>query len=369
MIRRSVPGAGDRGSSMRRREVVQALAALPAMSAMGTTAGAQGAPASSTGAAGGAPASGAAAGAAPARSIPPFRAAVMRAPIEVPRSAAALEATRERNAKAMVAMIDEVMAGPGEKPKLIVFPVLQYTSSRRAVSGVPMSAVAVDLVSQPLDRTIFAPVVAACRRHGVYVATSTQEKVPQFPGRFFHTGFIMGPEGLVLRSPKSQALSAPEVSYLRDFPDEYERAFGKGSILPVVDTPIGRLACYVEGEAEVLEASRLLASKGAEIIVHVSAENAETPWMALKQAIAYQCHVYLLTGTPSRHILAGKEDEWAPGTATIVDPEGKVLASRGGREEGAAIATIDLAAVANAKKKHGRNTTPAWGLYRQLYGG
>ncbi len=299
---------------------------------------------------------------------PKYHAAVMRLPIEIPISAGALEATRQRNAAAMIAAIDAVMKGPGPRPKVIVFPVLQYTSARRAVSGVPMSAVAVDLISEPLQKSIFAPVVEACRRYDCYVATSTQEKIPQLPGTFFHTGFVMGPEGLVLRSPKSQAQSAPEVSYLRDIARDYERVFGAGSILPVKETPIGRIGCFVEGEAEVLEVSRLLASKGAEVILHTSLEDGDIPWQALKQAIGFQCHLYLLTGTTSRFMRSDKpEPEWADGASTIVGPDGKVLASIGERREGAATAEIDLNENAGAKKKYGRNTVPAWGLYSELY--
>jgi predicted amidohydrolase len=302
----------------------------------------------------------------PAR--PRYRVAVLRAPVEIPVTAAALEATRRRNAEAMVAAIDAAMQGPGPKPRVLVFPVLQFTSARRAVSGVPMSAVAVDLVSGPLENTIFAPLVAACRRHQCYVATSTQEKVPQMPGVFFHTGFIVGPDGLVLRSPKAQAQSAPEVAYLRDIADDYRRIFGPDSVMPVADTPIGRLACFVEGEAEVLEASRLLSSKGAELILHTSMENDDTPWLALKQAIGFQCHVFLLTGATSRLLRADRaEPEWLGGSATIVGPDGRVLAAKGGREEGVAAADIDLAAIDAARKKFGRNTVPAWGLYSELY--
>lgn len=314
----------------------------------------------------------AAAGATPAAAEGPprprYRAAVMRLPIEIPITAAALEETRRRNTNAMLAAIDAAMQGPGEKPKLLVFPVLPLTSSRRAVSGVPMSAVAVDLVSGPLDKTYFAPVIEACRRHDILIATSTQEKVPQLPGVFFHTGFVMGPKGLVLRSPKSQAQSAPEVSYLRDLQKDYVRIFGPDSIMPVADTPIGKLACYVEAEAQVLEAARLFTSKGAELILHTSLEEDEVPWMAIKQAIGFQCHAFLLTATTSRFVRADHpEPEWAGGASTIVGPDGHVLAQKGGRDEGAAIAELDLNEIAKAKKKFGRNTVPAWWLYSDLY--
>jgi deaminated glutathione amidase len=305
----------------------------------------------------------------PQSARPAFKAAVMRLPVLVPPSEDALNDVRRRNAEAMVEAIENVMRSASSKPRVISFPVLQFTSARRAVSGVPMSRVAVDLVSEPLDKGIFAPVVEACRRHNCYVATSTQEKVPQKEGWFFHTGFIMGPEGLVLRSPKAQAQSAPSVAYLRDIKDKYKSIFGEDSIMPVAKTPIGTLACFVEGEAEVLEASRLLASKGAEVILHTSMEDDEIPWTALKQAIGFQCHVFLLTGATSRLIYADNPaGEWAGGSATIIGPDGRLLAEKGGQDEGYAVANIDLAAIDAAREKFGRNTVPAWDLYTDLYG-
>ena len=301
-------------------------------------------------------------------SVASYPAAVMRIPVLVPPSADALEDVRGRNAEAMVDAIENLMQAETVKPRIVVFPVLQYTSARRAVSGVPMTTVAVDLVTEHLDQGIFAPVIEACRRHNCYVATSTQEKVAKLPGTYFHTGFIMGPEGLVLRSPKAQAQSAPSVSYLRDIKDDYLKAFGPDSIMPVVKTPLGTLACFVEGEAEVLEASRLLASKGAEVILHTSMESDEIPWQALKQAIGFQTHVYLLTGATSRIIMADDPaGEWMGGASTIVRPDGGILASIGGRDEGYAVAEVNLAAIAEAKKKFGRNTVPAWHLYSDLY--
>lgn len=303
---------------------------------------------------------------------PSYHAAVMRVSVLVPPTEAAFEDIRRRNMETMVEHIEAAMkADP--KPSIVVFPVLQYTSARRAVSGVPMEAVAQDLVSKPLDQTIWAPVIEACRRHTCYVATSTQEKVPQLDDTYFHTGFVMGPEGLVLRSPKVQAPSAPRVSYIRDIMDKYLAAFGPDSILPVVKTPFGTIACYVEGEAQVLEASRLLASKGAEVILHTSFESDEVPWRALKQSIAYQNHVYFVSGTTSRNLYAeGTKDYvpggvWGGGASMIVDPMGKVLAEIGGRDEGFVTAAVDLNQVHAAREEFGRDTVPAWHLYSELY--
>ncbi len=301
-----------------------------------------------------------------------YHAAVMRVPVLVPPSEDAFEDIRRRNMEAMVDHIETAMRSE-PKPRIVVFPVLQYTSARRAVSGVPMEAVAQDLISKPLDQTIWAPVIEACRRHDCYVATSTQEKVTQLgEPTYFHTGFIMGPEGLVLRSPKVQAPSAPRVSYIRDIMDQYLAAFGQDSILPVVKTPVGNLACYVEGEAQVLEASRLLASKGAEVILHTSLESDAVPWRALKQAIAYQNHVYFLSGATSRNIYAPGSraegpDDWAGSASMIVDPTGKVLAEMGGRDEGFVTAEVNLSHIYEAREEFSRDTVPAWHLYQDLY--
>lgn len=303
---------------------------------------------------------------------PSYHAAVMRVSVLVPPTEDAFADIRRRNTETMVEHIESAMRAE-PRTRIIVFPVLQYTSARRAVSGVPMEAVAQDLVSKPLDQTIWKPVIEACRRHNCYVATSTQEKVPQLDDTYFHTGFVMGPEGLVLRSPKVQAPSAPRVSYIRDIMDKYLAAFGPDSILPTVKTPFGTLACYVEGEAQVLEASRLLASKGAEVILHTSFESDDVPWQALKQSIAYQNHVYFVSGTTSRNMYAEGTKEYVPdgvwggGASMIVDPMGKVLAEMGGRDEGFVTAEVNLAQVHAAREEFSRDTVPAWHLYSELY--
>ena len=302
-----------------------------------------------------------------------YYAAVMRVPVLVPPSKDAFEDIRRRNMEAMVDHIERAMLSE-PKPRIVVFPVLQYTSARRAVSGVPMETVAQDLLAKPLDQTIWAPVIEACRRHDCYVATSTQEKVTLLgEPTYFHTGFIMGPKGLVLRSPKVQAPSAPRVSYIRDIMEQYIDAFGPDSILPVIKTPVGNLACYVEGEAQVLEASRLLASKGAEVILHTSFESDDVPWRALKQAIAYQNHVYFLSGATSRNIYAEGTEAYAPGGvwggggSMIVDPTGKVLAEIAGRDEGFVTAEVNLDHIDEARKEFSSDTVPAWHLYEDLY--
>jgi predicted amidohydrolase len=76
-----------------------------------------------------------------------------------------------------------------------------------------------------------------------------------------------------------------------------------------------------------------------------------------------------VTGTTSRFTQSDKPvAEWSGGAATIVAPDGTVLAARAGRDEGSASADIDLTKIDAARKQFGRNTTPAWALYKDLYG-
>ena len=300
---------------------------------------------------------------------PIIRAAVLRHPQLVPSTVRDLDATYARNAKGMIAEIDKAMAAAGRKPRLFVFPVLQiHSAGPRGSSGVPIEAVAVDLVSKPLAEGVFAPIVAICKRHDCYVVTTTIEKTPRLPGLYFHTGLIIGPEGLVLRSPKAQAYSTSDITPLREIVDEYANAFGEAAILPVAKTPIGTLGCFVEKEGEVLEAARLLVSKGAEIIVQPSAERDDVPWAAIKQATAYECSTYLLTGTVSRRTFADNAaGVWHPGAATIVSPEGTIIASISGQNEGCVAADLDLNLVA-ARRAARAKAMPVGRLYSKMYG-
>ena len=88
----------------------------------------------------------------------------------------------------------------------------------------------------------------------------------------------------------------------------------------------------------------------------------------LKQAIGYQCHVFLLTACTSRIIFAKDPmGELQAGASTIIGPTGKVLASKAGKDEGFAMADIDLAAIAAAKEKYDRNTKPVGALFSSFY--
>ena len=82
---------------------------------------------------------------------------------------------------------------------------------------------------------------------------------------------------------------------MRDFSKEYEEAIGPGSVLPVTDTELGKIACLVERDL-MPEAMRIVAAKGAEIVIQPTFEGAGSggkvhnrwlPYAAIKQCLAY----------------------------------------------------------------------------------
>lgn len=236
----------------------------------------------------------------------PWVAAVVHAPLVGVQSDESAKETQRRNARRIAEQIDRIVQTWEPAPRLLVYPVLCLTSPRRSIAGVRMETVAVELPGEE-----FQPILDACRRNNCYFVSSTQERTSRLPGRYFHTGFLLGPTGLVLRSPKAQAFSAPETTALRDMIAEYEAAFGVGSVLPVAATELGRIGCLVESELFVPEAARLLRAKGAEIIVHPTVEDARSeeraPTLALKQAVAFATGVYWLSAAASR--IVGYPDE------------------------------------------------------------
>ncbi|MCS6802607.1 MAG: nitrilase-related carbon-nitrogen hydrolase [Chloroflexota bacterium] len=279
-----------------------------------------------------------------------------------------------RNADRIARLLDRLVELSDRPPRLVVLPVLALSGIGTALRhrGIARPIERDDVALQLADDPALAPVRDVCARHGLYVASSHVEKHPAFPGRYFHTGYIIGPTGLVLRSPKTQAPTSAGITLLRDIVDEYLAAFGADALFPVVETPLGRLACLVEGEFLIPEAVRTVAAKGAEIICHPTAQLAgpgRPPTPAIQQTLAYLHGVYWLSGVPSAEIIedAAERIEFQfGGGACIAGPDGALRAHLAGPHEGHALAEIDLALLRAIRPERAAATAPAANLYRAL---
>ena len=148
-----------------------------------------------------------------------------------------------------------------------------------------------------------------------------------------------------------------------------------------VDSEVPSSAAGFVSEILVPEAGRVLASKGAQVILNPTSQRGpgattgyvfvggEPPCDAVRQSLAYTTGTYVLSASPARESVDGGdgEEEWWGGASAVVGPDGHVLARVEGLCEGVALARIDLAKQAEVRAKQERDTTPAAVLYRGLY--
>ncbi len=280
-----------------------------------------------------------------------------------------------KNIQVISDLVRQVITTATAQLRLIVLPVLSFTGIGEAQFkfGVKevfkIEEVAIDLTGDPrLD-----PLRKLCAEFQCYLASTCVEKVKELPGRYFHSGFVIGPDGLVLRAPKLQAATSTGITLLQDFYAEYSKQFGADALFPVAETQIGCLGCVVANDFLVPEASRMLRKKGAEIIVHPTAEQEgpkHPPYMALRQSQAYTNGVYWLSAAPSREVITaqGKQLEARyGGGSSIIAPDGALMAVMKGREEGHVTARIDLNLLQSYRELQDKHTTPAHKLYRDMY--
>jgi predicted amidohydrolase len=202
--------------------------------------------------------------------------------------------------------------------QLVCLPVLALSGSgagRRMLKLLPKRpldarALAIDL-TQPDDR--LQPLFNVCAQHNVMVCTSAIEFHPLLPNYLFHTGFVIGSSGVVLRSPKVLARSGPSITLVGSIRDEYETVFGADSLMPVVDTAVGRLACVVEGEIEFDELSELLADRQVDVVCNPTLRSGEHPAEdadSLLAQRAYETNALWVSTCPGGEYVDDNEGRW-----------------------------------------------------------
>lgn len=104
----------------------------------------------------------------------------------------------------------------------------------------------------------------------VHIAGAVFERIPDFPGRYFMSGFMVAPDG---DTPEKQVKLIYRKVYALthktrpgDIYDQFVARFGRESLFPVVKTPLGRIGCAVAADIAWPEVPRTLAMKGAELI-------------------------------------------------------------------------------------------------------
>ncbi len=242
----------------------------------------------------------------------------------------------------------------GAPAKLVVLPEYLLTSfpEGEAIDGWAHKA-ALDMDGPEYEK--FGEIA---QENSMYLAGNAYEKDPHFPGLYFQTCFIIGPNGdVILRYRRLNSMYTPTP---HDVWDKYLDIYGYEAVFPVVDTAIGRLAPITSEEILYPEVARCFAVRGAEVFAHSSSEFA-TPGLTDKDAAkisrAVENIAYVVScNTAGIHGTNLPEDS-ANGGSRVVNYRGRVLQIAGPGENTGGSGEIDLGALRRERRKLGLGNT------------
>ncbi len=189
------------------------------------------------------------------------------------------------------------------------------------------------------------PAVSAMReaasKNGVVIAASIFE---EDGGSFYNTAFVIGVKGEVIG--RYRKVHVPLI------PLWEERAYFKPGDLgfPVFDTPFARIGVQICWDVFFPEGMRILALKGAELVLVPTASAFEHSHKKWERAICASAHangLYIM-----RVNRTGKEEKQEfYGKTFCVRPDGEFVHKPSGSSTGVILADIDLSDVAAVRKE------------------
>ena len=156
-------------------------------------------------------------------------------------------------------------------------------------------------IAETIPGDVTEKIGAKAKSLGMFISGNLFERDPDWPGRLFNSSFIVSPEGkVILKYRKHNGPNNLNTTYTGpgDVYTEYVERHGEDAFFPVVDTEIGQLACMSCTDIVFPEMARAFGLKGAEVILHPTAEPYapdHDAWDALRQARAYDNMCYLLS--------------------------------------------------------------------------
>jgi predicted amidohydrolase len=202
--------------------------------------------------------------------------------------------------------------------ELIVFPESVTTGYETGLSPEALW----DLVDEAPGH-ITRDIQAAARDMGVYVVWPSYRRGTE-RGEVYNSAILIGPDGEIIGI------------YDKTHPAPWERRDGGGwttvgKRADVFQTPLGNIGMILCYDGDFPELSRLLAVKGAEIIVRASAlQRSYDIWYITNAARAYDNHVYVVASN-----LVGPDacSNYGFGHSMIINPIAWRLAQARGSEE------------------------------------
>ena len=209
-----------------------------------------------------------------------------------------------------------------------------------------------------------AAMAKVARATGVHIAGAVYERIPDFPGRYFMSGFVISPEGATpeaqLRLVYRKVYALTHKTRPGDIYDQYVAKFGRAALFPVIDTPLGKVGCAVAADIAWPEIPRALAMRGAELIFNPTAagripgyasasEDADQPLAPampmVRRMRAWENVMYLAMANIGPFL----DDDGRVGAeripSEVIDYQGRVIARADTEGEAIVPALIDIAAL------------------------
>lgn len=242
--------------------------------------------------------------------------------------------------------------------KLVVFPQFSLTGTKRGLSVEDWIGASLTFPGPEIDQ-----IADAASQAGAHVVIHATERHPAFPGRYFSSAALIGPDRKILLTHRKNYVITNKTRPI-DVYDKFIETFGADSLFPVADTPLGRIAIAIAGEVNWPETVRSLTLRGAEIIANPTSAAPLLDYMArpgaeaVKAARAFENMVYLGMANIGSVIAEDPALERAEGLAPpseIYDFNG-ALAAKAERGSGNfACCTVDLPALRQARMRPSAN--------------
>lgn len=289
----------------------------------------------------------------PGKTILPYAICCVQANWEMSPNEATDASLKGRNLEMMCDYIDTAMGGPhGKSPvKLFCFPEF-------SIGGVYGGSSTVEEVKKYQCITIPGPetdiLAAKAKQHGVYIAAVNNENDPALPDYFTNTAFILNPQGKLIL--KYRKLNCYFGASPHDVFDKYKNPVTKKQdFFPVVETKIGRLACFICADLGIPEIPKMYALKGADVVLHLSSGYSWELAQALVRARAVDNTVYVAHENWAGMAVTSKKlgatkivtnvNTRGGGGSMIVDYNGNVIAEGQGMTPQLVMGMVDVMAL------------------------
>ena len=186
------------------------------------------------------------------------------------------------------------------------------------------------------------------KERGCYIVGNLYERDDDWPGRLFNTSFIIDPDGqIILKYRKNNGPNNLNTTYTGpgDVYTEYTERYGEDSMFPVADTEIGRLGCLTCTDVVFPEMARCLALRGAEVLIHPTAEPYAPEgeaWDVLRRARAYENLCYFLSVNCGAFVGSNRPTGGYRGMTQVIDYMGHVQSAANAPGEAVVTGTVDI---------------------------